>query len=199
MSVEPLSGGSGLPDWKTLREAAQRGETVWLDTLVESYRAPVLRLAGHWLGSADEAEDVAQEVFLRVWQGLPKYRGQAELSTWVYRIAVNVCRTRRAEQARRAEFVAADGVPEEAAENQPDDAPTPEQVWLTRKLRQQARAAIDRLPDHYRTPVLLHCFQGLTVREVAAILNWSESKTWSILHRALRKLRGWMGEYVEGN
>lgn len=108
MPVEPPSGGSGWPDGQTRRGSAQRGETVWLDELIEGFRAPVLRLAGHWLGSAEEAEEVA--------------------------------------------------------ENQPNDAPTPEQAGLTKELRQQARATVDRLPDHDRTPLLRHCFQGLFSR-----------------------------------
>ena len=150
-----------------LIEAVQRGEAGSREALYHRFKRRVYALALRIVGAMD-AEEVAQEAFIRIFRGLPKFRGDAALSTWIYRLAVNAALSHRARRAPAgAEARTAEGEP--AGEQQYGDGhagvepPAGDAVLRTRLER-----ALERLPAGYRTVVVLHDVEGLEHEEVAA-------------------------------
>jgi len=96
------------PDEAQLLWRLWRGDAQAFAETVDLYKAMVLNLAARMTGREDSAEDIAQEVFLRVWKGLPQFRGECKLSTWIYRITINLCIAETKTARGRSEFVAID-------------------------------------------------------------------------------------------
>jgi RNA polymerase sigma-70 factor (ECF subfamily) len=157
-----------------------RGSRSALAALVERHQQRVLELAYRTLGSWEWAEDIGQETFLRVWRSADQYQPQARLTTWLYRIVVNLCLDAR--NKRRP--VAVD----------PPDAPDPAAVGPSVALETAERtaaiqAAVTQLPDRQRVALILHRFSDLTIRDVAEATGWTESAVESLLVRAYANLR----------
>lgn len=152
--------------------------------IVRRYREPVFRLAVSILGQAfvPEAEDVAQDVMLRIHRGLREFRGDAKLGTWIYRIAFNQALNVKARVRFRAPHVSDDVLAaSESAERGPHER-------LVEDRRRRAVAeAIDELPEVYQSALRLHYWLGASVAEIAVMLDVPENTVKSYLHRA-RKL-----------
>jgi RNA polymerase sigma-70 factor (ECF subfamily) len=140
------------------------------------YRAAV-RLVGH-----EDALDISQEVFLKAYRELKRFKGRSALSTWLYRMAINLSlnylRGQRREFDRRERF--GPGVS--------DPPPNPERSMAESQLREHVWTAIDTLPERQRAAVTLHRFEGLSAPEVAEIMGLSVGAVESLLHRAKRTL-----------
>jgi len=152
-----------------------------LATLVRRHQERVRRLACRFLGSPDEADDVCQEAFLRVYHAAREYRPTAAFATWLYRVVANLCWDHRRRAARRP-------APLPPPDQHPaaDDRRTPaEQAELDDRVRQ----AVARLPDRQRLVLVLHRDAGLSHREIAEATGWSQSAVESCLVRAYRQLR----------
>lgn len=150
-----------------------------LGVLVARHQARVLSLARRFLGNDALAEDVAQDAFLRVWRGATTYTPSAQFGTWLYRIVANLCwDLRRRARLRPREDGA--GCDPPAA-----DAPALEQSETIARVQ----AAVSDLPDRQRLALVLHRYEGLSQREIAAITGWSVSAVESCLVRAYEKLR----------
>jgi RNA polymerase sigma-70 factor (ECF subfamily) len=181
--IEGLAAGSlegARADEATLVDAVRRGAPGSREAVYHRYKRRVFALALRIVGAVD-AEEVAQEAFIRVFRGLPKFRGDAALGTWIYRLAVNAALSHR---SRRANVPAAPGDergPEHVA------AVTPEARDLA--LRKQLERALAALPVGYRTVIVLHDVEGLEHEEVAAILGCHVGTSKSQLHKARAKLR----------
>jgi RNA polymerase sigma-70 factor (ECF subfamily) len=153
----------------------------------ELYRQHARRLFGlvtRMLGSADEAEDLLQEVFLQAYRKLSGFRGDSALGTWLYRLTMNHCldhlRGRQAKMSRATESLD-DGSVDEPAAASPLVPAAINRVDLER--------AIERLPDGARAAFLLHDVEGFEHREIAQILGISEGTSKSQVHKARMKLR----------
>ncbi len=159
--------------------------------LVAEHQRMVVQLAMNLLGDRDEALDLSQEVFLRVFRTIYRFRGQSALRTWIYRIAVNQARNKhrfwrrrhRADQVSLDEHVAAHGELPSSAES------TPDRVLAQKELAQQLQTALDRLPFDQRTAIVLREIDGLSYEEIAFSLGVAVGTVKSRLTRARQALR----------
>lgn len=164
-------------------EQCREGDAPAIERLVQTYQQEVYRLALSILDDADEAEDATQEVFVAALRALDSFRGDASLKTWLFSIAVNVCRTRLQRHKRRGSlmqilqglFIQNQAYPEqEALQNESDSA-----LWN----------AIQALDDKQRIPVTLRYYHDLPVAEIAALLGVPVGTVHSRLNHAREKLR----------
>jgi len=159
-----------------------------LGELVRRHQQNIQALAYRTLGRWDLAEDVTQEVFLRVHRSAGRYRPKAKVSTWLYRITVNLCldAIRRSKRAP-------------AALSQESDVPiSPVRDPLETSERMEViRRAVADLPDRQRTALNLHRYQGLSHQEITEATGWSQSAVESLLVRAYANLRESLSELSE--
>lgn len=160
------------------------GEPQAMRQLVARKLPALLALAQRMLGDRAEAEDVAQEALVRVWQNAPFWRpGRARFESWLYRVALNLCLDRlRARHEQSAHEV---HLPEKA-----DSAPAPIEWLADRQRSAQIKAALEKLSPRQRQALVLQYFQGLPLADVASLMDLSEEALESLLIRARRKLRG---------
>jgi RNA polymerase sigma-70 factor (ECF subfamily) len=181
--IEGLAAGSlegARSDEAALVDAVRRGLPGSREAIYHRYKRRVFALAIRIVGTID-AEEVAQEAFIRVFRGLPKFRGDAALGTWIYRLAVNAALSHRSRRANAPAVPGEEGGPERLV------AVTPEARDLA--LRKQLERALAALPVGYRTVIVLHDIEGLEHEEVAAILGCHVGTSKSQLHKARAKLR----------
>jgi RNA polymerase sigma-70 factor (ECF subfamily) len=167
------------------------GDEIACTELVGDHQRMVVQLAMNLLGDRDEALDLSQEVFLRVFRTIHRFRGQSSLRTWIYRIAVNQARNRhrfwrrrhRADQVSLDEHLATHGdfISEGEA--------TPERVLAQKELAARLQAALDRLPFDQRTAIVLREIDGLSYDEIAFSLGVAVGTVKSRLTRARQALR----------
>src|ERR671911_1746336 len=139
-------------------EASRRGDREAFDRLVERYQRDVYRLCYRYLNNHEDANDAAQEAFLRAYRAIGSFRGDSAFSTWLYRIAVNTCLNFRA--ARKP---AADELPDALADPRPGAQAKVERDERSRRVRE----AVSRLPEKQRATVILKVYHDLTHEEVA--------------------------------
>ncbi len=168
---------------------AQKGDIAAFEKLVSANEAFVYNLAMRTLGNEQDAQDAAQEVFIKVWTSLSSFRGESKLSVWLYRVTSNVCTDilRR----RRNDTISLFTENDEGGENQfdiPDTAPTPQEA-LEKKERQSAlAAALETLPEDYRKALLLRESGGMSYAEIASLLHTDLGTVKSRIFRARKKL-----------
>jgi RNA polymerase sigma-70 factor, ECF subfamily len=172
------------------RRVAARDDAAF-DLLVTRYQARAYRLAWSLLRDAEDARDVSQEAFIRVWEAADRFRGEARFSTWFYRILVNLCLDRK----RRGRWWTAlardeqrDGQPS-LIERQP--APGPDAGERVSEAETVARLwdAVQRLSPQQRAAVILYAQEQLPTAEIAAVLRVAEATVRVHLHRAVAALR----------
>jgi RNA polymerase sigma-70 factor (ECF subfamily) len=160
--------------------ACQRGEREAFDRLVERYQRDVYRLCYRYVNNHHDANDMAQEVFLKAYRAISKFRGESAFSTWLYRIAVNTCLNFR--QAKRP--------PTEPLSETFADARDGAALDVERAERARiVREAVSRLPERQRATLILKMFHELTHEEVAGILGSSVGTVKANLFHALNNLR----------
>jgi RNA polymerase sigma-70 factor (ECF subfamily) len=171
------------------------GDEVSFELLLQKYRTPVIHFLSRMVRDTALAEDLAQEVFLRVYRAREKYKPSAKFTTWLFRIAANLALNSVRDQRHRLRDVSVDE-PAHVAEGHEAlavDVPSREPGVLDRMLaRQRAahiRCAILALPEKQRAAVLLHKYQGMDYGEIARVLECSESALKSLLFRAYETLR----------
>lgn len=167
-------------DEAALVEAVRRGSPGSHEAIYHRYKRRVFALAVRIVGAHD-AEEVAQEAFIRVFRGLPKFRGDAALGTWIYRLAVNAALSHKSRRANAPTPDRDDAVPEQGV---PAVAESRDAA-----LRRQLEAALAGLPVGYRTVIVLHDVEGLEHEDVAAILGCHVGTSKSQLHKARARLR----------
>src|SRR2546422_5487042 len=175
----------------TLVQRCADGDEAACADLVSEHQRMVFQLAMNLLGDRDEALDLSQEVFLRVFRTIHRFRGHSTLRTWIYRIAVNQARNKhrfwrrrhRADQVSLDEHVAAHGEFLSGGES------TPDRVLAQKELAGQLQAALDRLPFDQRTAIVLREVDGLSYEEIAYSLGVAIGTVKSRLTRARQALR----------
>ncbi len=159
--------------------------------LVNTHAQYVFNLALRVLRDPQEAEDVAQESFLRAWQGLPGFRGEARFSTWLYRIVTNLCYNRL--PALKQQLHALDT--DDTALHLTDSRPHAEGIVLQRELQARLHEAIAGLPDSYRLLITLRHLQGMKYHEIAEVTGMPLGTVKTGIFRARRQLRAVLERY----
>lgn len=165
------------------------------DELVERYQARAYRLAWSLLRDAEDARDLSQEAFLRVYQSAGRFRGDARFSTWFYRILVNLCLDHRRRRRWWQRAVAQDPDEDQVAlvERQPAHEPDPGQRASQEQTMTRLWTAVHRLAPQQRAAVVLSVQEQLSTAEIAAVLQCSEPTVRVHLHRAVQALRRKLG------
>ncbi len=167
-----------------LIEGCRRGEARCYQQLYARYSGKVFGFARRFLGDDQHAEDVTQEVFLRVFRKLDGFRGEARFSTWLYRVSLNSCKNKRRSLDRLARFD-----PERFRRGRLDAAPPPERAALRGALQRHIDAALVELGEEQRTLLLLKAVEELSYREIGDILGQSENQVRGKLYRARKAFR----------
>jgi RNA polymerase sigma-70 factor (ECF subfamily) len=171
-----------LSDDAQLIAACRRGEARAMEMLYHQFKRRVFGMA-HRIVGPNDAEEVAQEVFVRVFRGLAAFRGDSALSTWIYRLTVNASLSHLARRGRRQE-ISDDNLPEVPA------TPEPERDSA---LAARIEACLEQLPAGYRAILVLHDVEGLSHEECAAILECRVGTCKSQLHKARARMRELLG------
>jgi RNA polymerase sigma-70 factor (ECF subfamily) len=192
-------------DWSAMTDAeimlrVREGDDAGYDILIQKYRKPIINFMFRMVHNQAVAEELAQEVFLRVYRSRATYRAEAKFTTWLYRIATNlgVNHARDTKHERAAQNVYLD-------QPDPETGTTPDVADLTASVeenlvRDERMRAIRRhvmaLPERQRTAVLMHKYQGLDYKQIGEVLKLSESATKSLLFRAYQTLRERLKDFV---
>ena len=195
-SVKPLrvlawSDSTASADWALVQQCAE-GDDQACTRLVTDHQRMVFQLGLHLLGDPQEAQDLAQEVFLKVFRTLPQFRGQSTLRTWIYRIVVNQASNRQRWWRRRkkSQQVALDDHAATHGEL-PDvrNFAMPDRVLQQREVAGRVWQALDALPFDQRAVIVLREIEGLSYEEIATSLNVAVGTVKSRLARARESLR----------
>jgi RNA polymerase sigma-70 factor (ECF subfamily) len=205
-SPEQALRQSGPADWRTMTDAeimlrVRTGDDAGFNFLIEKYRKPIVNFMYRMVHNQAVAEELAQDVFLRVYRSRETYRAEAKFTTWLYRIATNlgVNHARDTKHERSAQTIYLDQ-PDAETGTTPDvaDAHATAEEEMVRDERMRAiKKHVMALPERQRTAVLMHKYQGLDYKEIGAVLHLSESATKSLLFRAYQTLRERLKEFVE--
>lgn len=181
-----------------LRVAA--GDDGAFDYLVEKYRRPMVSFMYRMTHNQAVAEELAQEVFLRVYRSRQSYAASAKFSTWLYRIATNLAvnHARDTKYERPENIVALDEPDRDTGTTLevPDAGLNAEQSILRRERLAAIRRQVEALPERQRMAVIMHKYQNLDYKQIAAVLKLSESATKSLLFRAYESLRQTLKEFL---
>ena len=160
--------------------ASRRGDRNAFSKLMQAYQLPVYNLTYRMLGNAQEAEDAAQETFLRAYKRLNTYEPDKKFSNWVLSIASHYC----IDLLRRRRFIWLSVEENPSVQDLSSDDERPDDAALRHERAEQVRALLDHLEPEYRVPLVLRYWQDLSYKEIAEVLNLSEPAVKTRLHRA---------------
>ena len=194
LNLEPTARQTRSPQNDALLARLRVGEDAAFEELVRAYTSRLLAVARRILGSHEEAKDVVQETFLAAFQSLDRFRGEANLGTWLSRIAVNQCLMKLRSRRRKPEQSIEDLLPTFLPDGHQVRESALWEVSLDTQVERNevlalVRKAIDRLPANYRTVLLLRDIEELSTEEVATMLGVTSNTIKVRLHRARQALR----------
>src|SRR3984885_14181267 len=200
-AASPVSAAAGGVDSDAeIMLRAKAGDQSAFDYLVQKYRRPIVSFMYRMARNTAAAEDLAQEVFLRVYRSRASYEASAKFTTWLYRIATNLAvnHARDTRHERPEVTVSLDEPDEEsgATLELPDASLTAEQDLMRRERMMAIRRKVEALPEQQRLEVIMHKYQQMDYREIAEVLKKRESATKSLLFRAYETLREQLKEFV---
>ena len=173
-------------DDHALVAAVRAGDRAAFDEIVERHRRPIYQVCFRFVNNHEDAADLAQEAFLRAWKGLDTFKGQAALSTWLYRIAVNVCLNRVSARHLKVEPLESDRFIDPSAELPGTD--------LIRQERAEAvRRAITALPEKQRATLILRTYHEMSHQQIADVLGSSVGAVKANFFHALANLKKILG------
>ena len=168
----------------------QAGELSAFGELIDRHQRAVYGIVSRMVTSRDDADDLAQDVFVSAFRAIGSFRRDAKFSTWLHTIAVNTT-LKRLNMMKRRSTVSIDDPETGLSEMiRADDEPSPVESLQNREQNEAVRRAIDSLPDKQRIVVVMHYFEQHSCEEIAEILKCSVGTVWSRLHYACKKLRG---------
>ena len=201
----PTARAMALPDAEIVA-ALRRGEEAVFADLVDSYSPSLLRMARLFVRDRAVAEEVVQETWLGVLHGIDRFEGRSTLKTWIFRIVMNMAKTRAQREARTIPFSAAVREDEPCVDPDrflpadhrypggwmmgPSEWRTPEMQLIQGETRDAILRAIDRLPEAQRAVITMRDVEGFPADEVAAALGISDGHQRVLLHRARSRIRG---------
>ena len=176
----------------------QKGDTEAFTPIVHRYQERIYKLIYRWVRHHEAAEDLCQEVFLKAWQALPRFKRGSLIYSWLYRIAVNCCKDYLRKQKRQFVF---------ACEELPDNADDvlqmtqrqsgPDETLETEELRGIINQCVRQLPFHQRHVFCLYYRDGLPIKEIASRLNKAEGTIKTHLRNARQKLQHMLRPYLQ--
>lgn len=169
----------------------QSGDPSAFGDIILKYQDKIYNLCRYMLGNADDAEDAAQDVFLKAYQALPKFQPKASLYTWLYRIAANTCMDYRRKPVLESLF----GRSEEGERfihDRPTEAPSPERLYQARQMDRALRECLGRLSAKLRAVIVLREVEDLSYEEIADTLEISMGTVKSRMARAREELQDCM-------
>jgi RNA polymerase sigma-70 factor (ECF subfamily) len=196
-----VRGATERSDEVALIRAAQRGDTEAFEQLVRSHDQQVLRMAFNLLRSPEDARDIYQEAFLRVYRNLPKFRFDCSFSTWLYRIVANLCldqirkRKVRKEEARAVETAGGEVDRFQFLAEQRADVDPQRQV-MSAEVSSRVNEVLAQLTARERLVFEMRHFQGMKLRAIGEALGVTEEAAKNCLFRATQKMRAALGDFV---
>jgi RNA polymerase sigma-70 factor (ECF subfamily) len=187
-------------DEATLIRAAQGGDSDAFEQLVRAYDQNVLRMALNLLHSQEDARDIYQEAFLRVYKNLPKFRFDCAFSTWLYRIVANLCldqirkRNVRKEESSAIETGSGEIDRFQFLREQRADV-DPQRQLMSSEVSARVRDVLDRLTSRERLVFEMRHFQGMRLRAIGEALGVTEEAAKNCLFRATQKMRSALGDF----
>jgi RNA polymerase sigma-70 factor, ECF subfamily len=199
-AVTGLPMGADASDLSLVRRV-QRGERGAYDLLVLKYQHKVVKLVMRYLRNPADAEDVAQEAFVKAYRALPQFRGDSAFYTWLYRIAINTAKNALAARDRSPVSYELDL---QNHDDSPDmvsrlkDPETPEGLALTEEIRDTVNHAIEELPEDLRTAIVLRELEGMSYEEIAASMDCPVGTVRSRIFRAREAIDRRLREVFDG-
>ena len=185
----------------SLVQRVQRGDKGAFDVLVLKYQHKVVKLVMRYVRNPAEAEDIAQDAFIKAYRALPQFRGDSAFYTWLYRIAINTAKNAVVARDRNpVDFDLDMTNNDESYEMQGrlKDSETPEALVLTDEIRTTVNAAIANLPDDLRTAIVLRELEGLSYEEIATTMDCPVGTVRSRIFRAREAIDARLREVFEG-
>ena len=180
-----------------MAKIAKGGEDAF-EILVNRHQTSILNLTYRFIGNRTQAEDLAQEVFIKVWQAAKSYEPKAKFTTWIYRITANLC-FNELKSARRKKWFSFSQSDEDSRaaveESLADSAPSAEDILLQKERSRQISNALQSLPENQRMALILKRYDGLSYQEIAQVIGRSVSAVESLLVRAKRTLQEKLKNY----
>lgn len=207
----PAAGSApgASPLGAALAAVPQGGEAVLFEDIVERYHGKVFQLVYRYIGDYDEASDLTQDTFVRAYSAWRDFRGESQVYTWLYRIAINLCHNqqKKLQRRRRVERASLDSAPDDCENSSgtlwnsrevADERPLPLQTLESNELRVRLHEALQNLPENYRTVIILRDIEGLTYEEIARITDSTLEAIKSRLFRARGAIRRLLDPYLNG-
>jgi len=185
----------------SLVQRVQGGDRKAFDLLVLKYQHKVVKLVMRYVRSPAEAEDIAQEAFIKAYRALPQFRGDSAFYTWMYRIAINTAKNFIASRDRSPLVYDLDQSERQQtyeAQGRMRDSATPEALAMTDEIRNTVNAAIEDLPTDLRTAIVLRELEGLSYEEIAASMDCPVGTVRSRIFRAREAIDARLREVFEG-
>jgi RNA polymerase sigma-70 factor (ECF subfamily) len=174
--------------------ACQQGDTRAIREIFDMYKDRVYALCRHMAGNAEDAEDLAQEVFVSAFQHLNSFRAESAFGTWLYRIVTNHCLNRL--RKRRPEMQSFDAMDEiDIAPSAP--GPSPEDMVVRKELNHRMELAVAALPENLRAVFVLGTLEGMRYKEISEICECSEEAVKMRIHRARKQVRDKLKNYLD--
>jgi RNA polymerase sigma-70 factor, ECF subfamily len=185
----------------SLVRRVQRGERGAYDLLVLKYQHKVVKLVMRYLRNPADAEDVAQEAFVKAYRALPQFRGDSAFYTWLYRIAINTAKNALATRERNPVSYELDLQNSDESSDMVGrlkDPETPEGLALTEEIRDTVNHAIEQLPEDLRTAIVLRELEGMSYEEIAASMDCPVGTVRSRIFRAREAIDRRLREVFDG-
>ncbi|MFC1718252.1 RNA polymerase sigma factor [Candidatus Poribacteria bacterium] len=182
-----------------LMERLKDGDMSAFDLIVQRYKASLINFAYRFVGDQETAEDLAQETFIRIYKNAGRYRSDmAELRTWMYRIAANLCKNELRSRSRRSKILVNTAI---GNQNDPiagvvDNGPGPDRQLEEKELQKVLTSAISSLPEKLRTALILRDIEGMAYDEISQVIQKPVGTVKSRINRARLMLKDKMEAYV---
>ncbi|MCE5299852.1 MAG: RNA polymerase sigma factor [Spirochaetia bacterium] len=179
----------------------QSGDSRAFDRLVDKYKKDAFNIAYRYVNNKEDAEDISQQAFMRVYGSIKSFRNDSSFSTWFYRITVNLCLDFRKKRGIKFMLFSQTGDDEQQDMSKLEDtgAIKPSDAAENNEAVEKLRDALKLLPDTQKTAFILNVYNGMDVGEIAGVMKCAQGTVKSHLARAIKKMRTVMDVYLDGS